>query len=127
MIAIDDFGSGQSSLTYLRRFPIDELKIDRSFIGAIDGSRQSTALLHTLVELGQTLGLSVVAEGIETCGQLEELRGERCAYGQGFIFARPMAAADVESYLSKGTAEVGTGAAEHERQIRAARAVGATG
>ena len=100
-IAIDDFGSGQSSLTYLRRFPIDELKIDRSFIAAIDGSRESTALLHTLVELGRTLGLSIVAEGIETCSQLEGLRGEHCAYGQGFIFARPMNAAGVEPYLCK--------------------------
>jgi len=127
MIAIDDFGSGQSSLTYLRRFPIDELKIDRSFIGDIDGSRQSVALLHTLVELGRTLGLSTVAEGIETCGQLEELRGERCAYGQGFIFARPMSADDVEPLLSRGAAEVGTGPVETERQIGTARAVGATG
>ena len=81
-IAIDDFGSGQSSLTYLRRFPIDELKIDRSFIGAIDDSRQSTALLHTLVELGATLGLSIVAEGIETCSQLEGLRRQDCTCGQ---------------------------------------------
>ena len=88
-IAIDDFGSGQSSLTYLRRFPIDELKIDRSFIAAIDGSRESTALLHTLVELGRTLGLSIVAEGIETCSQLEGLRGEHCALRPGFHLCPP--------------------------------------
>ena len=87
-IAIDDFGSGQSSLTYLRRFPIDEFKIDRSFIAAIDGSRESTALLHTLVELGRTLGLSIVAEGIETCSQLEGLRGEHCALRPG-LHLRP--------------------------------------
>ena len=98
-IAIDDFGSGQSSLTYLRRFPIDELKIDGSFIEAIDGSRESAALLHTLIELGRTLGLSTVAEGIETCSQLEGLRREHCTYGQGFIFARPMTAEAVEPYL----------------------------
>ena len=87
-IAIDDFGSGQSSLTYLRRFPIDELKIDRSFIAAIDGSRESTALLHTLVELGRTLGLSIVAEGIETCSQLEGLRARALRLRPG-VHLRP--------------------------------------
>jgi diguanylate cyclase (GGDEF)-like protein/PAS domain S-box-containing protein len=103
-IAIDDFGSGQSSLTYLRRFPIDELKIDRSFVAAIDGSHESAALLHTLVELGRTLGLSTVAEGIETRSQLEGLRHELCPYGQGFIFARPLSPGAVESHLSRRTA-----------------------
>jgi len=110
MIAIDDFGSGQSSLTYLRRFPIDELKIDRSFIAAIDGSRESVALLHTLVELGQNLGLSIVAEGIETCAQLDGLRAERCGYGQGFIFARPQAPSAIEPLLSRVGAVAGAGA-----------------
>ena len=122
-IAIDDFGSGQSSLTYLRRFPIDELKIDRSFIGAIDDSRQSTALLHTLVELGATLGLSIVAEGIETCSQLEGLRRQDCKCGQGFLFARPLTAHEVEPYLSKGP----TGGAQVTPQLGAPRAVGAIG
>jgi diguanylate cyclase (GGDEF)-like protein/PAS domain S-box-containing protein len=122
-IAIDDFGSGQSSLTYLRRFPIDELKIDRSFITAIDGSRESTALLHTLVELGRTLGLSTVAEGIETVSQLEGLRGEHCAYGQGFIFARPMTPEAVEPYLFKEAA----GGSMVTPHLGAVRAVGAIG
>jgi EAL domain-containing protein (putative c-di-GMP-specific phosphodiesterase class I) len=108
-IAIDDFGAGQSSLTYLRRFPIDELKIDRSFVSAIDGSHESAALLHTLVELGRTLGLSTVAEGIETRSQLEGLRREHCPYGQGFILARPLSAGAVESHLSRTTASVRRG------------------
>jgi EAL domain-containing protein (putative c-di-GMP-specific phosphodiesterase class I) len=105
-IAIDDFGSGQSSLTYLRRFPIDELKIDRSFVAAIDGSRESAALLRTMVELGQTLGLSTVAEGIETSAQLDALRSVDCAYGQGFVFARPQEPGAIESLLASdsGTA-----------------------
>jgi diguanylate cyclase (GGDEF)-like protein/PAS domain S-box-containing protein len=120
-IAIDDFGSGQSSLTYLRRFPIDELKIDGSFIEAIDGSRESAALLHTLVELGRTLGLSTVAEGIETCSQLEGLRLEHCTYGQGFIFARPMTAQAVEPYLFDDAA----GAGVVTPPLGAARAFGA--
>jgi diguanylate cyclase (GGDEF)-like protein len=106
-VAIDDFGSGQSSLTYLRRFPIDELKIDRSFIAAIDGSHESTALLHTMVELGQTLGLSTVAEGIETCDQLEGLRSQRCHFGQGFIFARPQSVGAVETLLVRREAGPG--------------------
>jgi EAL domain-containing protein (putative c-di-GMP-specific phosphodiesterase class I) len=111
-VAIDDFGSGQSSLTYLRRFPIDELKIDRSFIAAIDGSHEATALLHTMVELGQTLGLSTVAEGIETCDQLEGLRTQRCHYGQGFIFARPQPVVAVEKLLARREAgTVGPGPA----------------
>jgi diguanylate cyclase (GGDEF)-like protein len=122
-IAIDDFGSGQSSLTYLRRFPIDELKIDRSFITAIDGSRESTALLYTLVELGRTLGLSTVAEGIETVPELEGLRGEHCTYGQGFIFARPMTPDAVEPYLCKETA----GTAVVTPHAGAPRSVGAVG
>jgi diguanylate cyclase (GGDEF)-like protein/PAS domain S-box-containing protein len=122
-IAIDDFGSGQSSLTYLRRFPIDELKIDRSFIAAIDGSRESTAVLHTLVELGRTLGLSIVAEGIETCSQLEGLQSEHCAYGQGFIFARPMTPHAVEHYLFTEAAPT----AQAEPPVGAPRSVGAIG
>jgi diguanylate cyclase (GGDEF)-like protein/PAS domain S-box-containing protein len=110
-IAIDDFGAGQSSLTYLRRFPIDELKIDRSFVMAIDGSHESAALLHTLVELGRTLGLTTVAEGIETWPQLEGLRREHCPYGQGFIFARPLSPGAVESHLSRlAVAALGSGA-----------------
>ena len=126
-IAIDDFGSGQSSLTYLRRFPIDELKIDRSFIVAIDGSRESTALLHTLVELGQNLGLSIVAEGIETSSQLEGLRDQHCTYGQGFIFARPMSSDGVEPYLCKDAIGARTPTPALAPAANAPRAVGAVG
>jgi diguanylate cyclase (GGDEF)-like protein len=106
-IAIDDFGSGQSSLTYLRRFPIDELKIDGSFVAALDGSHESGALLHTMVELGQTLGLSTVAEGIETCAQLEGLQRHRCGYGQGFLFATPQDPAALEGLLADGVPQMG--------------------
>jgi EAL domain-containing protein (putative c-di-GMP-specific phosphodiesterase class I) len=88
-------------LTYLRRFPIDELKIDRSFIAAIDGSHQAAALLHAVVELARTLGLTTVAEGIETEAQLEGVRQEHCGYGQGFLFARPLTPEAIEPYLSR--------------------------
>jgi diguanylate cyclase (GGDEF)-like protein/PAS domain S-box-containing protein len=100
MIAIDDFGTGYSSLAYLRQFPVDVLKIDKSFIAEVDGSPNSSALIHTLVELGRTLGLITLAEGIEDYTQLEVLREELCDRGQGFIMSRPVPAATIEAHLS---------------------------
>ena len=76
-IAIDDFGTGYSSLAYLRQFPVDVLKIDRSFISSMDGSDDSHALIHTMVELGRALGLSTLAEGIEDEHQLACLREQQ--------------------------------------------------
>ena len=100
-IAIDDFGTGYSSLAYLRQFPVDVLKIDRSFVAEMDDGPHSGALIHTLVELGRTLGLVTLAEGIEDDAQLEGLRGEQCDRGQGFIFSRPVDAAAIETILSQ--------------------------
>jgi diguanylate cyclase (GGDEF)-like protein len=91
-IAVDDFGTGYSSLGYLLQFPVDELKIDRSFIAGISASAGSDALVHTLVSLGETLGLQTLAEGIEETVQLECLRREGCQLGQGYLFARPLEA-----------------------------------
>lgn len=101
-IAIDDFGTGYSSIAYLRQFPVDILKIDRSFITPIGGaqSSESEALLHTLVQLGKQLGLKTLAEGIEEHNQFAQLQQEQCDSGQGFIFARPLAAAAVEDFLT---------------------------
>ena len=87
-VAIDDFGTGYSSLAYLRQFPVDALKIDRSFISAMADSPESGALIHTLVELGRTLGLETLAEGIEDNDQLAKLREEHCDRGQGFLFSK---------------------------------------
>ena len=101
MIAIDDFGTGYSSLAYLRQFPVDVLKIDRSFVAEMDGSADSAALIHTLVELGRTLGLMTLAEGIEETAQLDILRNEQCDSGQGFIFSRPVDPAAIESLLAQ--------------------------
>jgi diguanylate cyclase (GGDEF)-like protein len=98
-IAIDDFGTGYSSLAYLRQFPIDALKIDRSFISSIATSRESKALIHTLVQLGKTLGLETLGEGIEEQSQLRELQREHCDLGQGFLFARPLQADAIERLL----------------------------
>ncbi len=89
-IAIDDFGTGYSSLAYLRQFPVDALKIDRSFISGISSSRQAGALMHTLIQLGKTLGLETLGEGIEEPAQLQQLIHEECDSGQGFLFARPL-------------------------------------
>ncbi len=89
-IAIDDFGTGYSSLAYLRQFPVDILKIDRSFVSAISDSVESSALIRTLVQLGKQLGLKTLAEGIEEHEQFCQLQQEQCDSGQGFMFARPL-------------------------------------
>jgi diguanylate cyclase (GGDEF)-like protein len=89
-IAIDDFGTGYSSLAYLRRFPADVLKIDRSFVEGVATSTEAAALVHTLVQLGQSLGLETLAEGIEHRAQLQVLLREHCDVGQGFLFSRPL-------------------------------------
>ncbi len=88
-LALDDFGTGYSSLAYLKRFPIDELKIDRLFIGGIDHNARDAALVAAIISLGHSLGLRVVAEGVETPAQLEVLRAQGCDIAQGFLLARP--------------------------------------
>jgi len=98
-VAIDDFGTGYSSLAYLRQFPVDALKIDRSFIAAMADSPESGALIHTLVELGRTLGLETLAEGIEDNDQLHKLQEEHCDRGQGFLFSRPIEPEAIEAFL----------------------------
>ena len=99
-IAIDDFGTGYSSLAYLSQFPVDAMKIDQSFIGGIASSTASAALIHTLVQLGKTLNIETLAEGIEEPAQLAALQRERCDQGQGFLFARPLSASDVVEFLA---------------------------
>jgi len=98
-IAIDDFGTGYSSFAYLRQFPVDILKIDRSFVTPIADSSESKVLLHTLVQLGKQLGLKTLAEGIEQHEQFWQLKDEHCDSGQGFIFARPLEVDAVEDFL----------------------------
>jgi diguanylate cyclase (GGDEF)-like protein len=93
-VAIDDFGTGYSSLAYLRQFPIDVLKIDRSFVTGIADTAEAAALLHTMVQLGKALGLETVAEGIENDAQRSHVTAENVDTGQGFLFARPL---DVEA------------------------------
>jgi diguanylate cyclase (GGDEF)-like protein len=91
-LAIDDFGTGYSSLSYLRQMPVDILKIDRSFVSDLHDSNASTAIVHSLIELGATLDLELIAEGVELVAQLEALLEQHCTRAQGFLFARPMPA-----------------------------------
>jgi diguanylate cyclase (GGDEF)-like protein/PAS domain S-box-containing protein len=98
-LAIDDFGTGYSSLSYLRRLPVDFLKIDRSFIESLDGARASADLVRAIIDLGQRLQLTTVAEGIETPEQAGFLTGAGCHLAQGFYFSRPLSIAQVHDYL----------------------------
>jgi EAL domain-containing protein (putative c-di-GMP-specific phosphodiesterase class I) len=98
-IAVDDFGTGYSSLAYLQQFPVDCLKIDRSFTNAIATSPESKALIATLVQLGRDLGLRTLAEGVETTSELDHLRDEHVNEAQGFLLARPLDADTLESQL----------------------------
>jgi diguanylate cyclase (GGDEF)-like protein/PAS domain S-box-containing protein len=100
-VAIDDFGTGYSSMAYLRQFPVDILKIDRSFVSDMMDSSEGEALVHTLVQLGKALGLVTVAEGIEDETQLFRLRMEECNEGQGFYYARPLEAQDAERFMAE--------------------------
>ena len=99
-ISIDDFGTGYSSLAYLRKFPIDILKIDQTFVAAIADTRESAAIVHTLVQLGKILGLETVAEGVETIDQWSRLRTENVDKGQGYLFARPLDVSALDHMLS---------------------------
>jgi diguanylate cyclase (GGDEF)-like protein len=98
-LAIDDFGTGYSSLAYLRKFPIDILKIDRSFVSGIGDSAASAALVHTLVQLGKVLNLETIAEGIEDDDQRLRLQAEEVDTGQGFFFSRPLDVLAVDRFL----------------------------
>ena len=101
LIAVDDFGTGYSSLGYLRRFPIDSIKIDRSFIADLPLSNAAGALAHTLIQLGKALGIRTLAEGVEQRTQLRQLQREGCDQAQGFLFARPLTPAALETFLDQ--------------------------
>jgi diguanylate cyclase (GGDEF)-like protein len=98
-IAIDDFGTGYSSLAHLQRFPVDALKIDRSFISGLKHNLEGETLVRTLVQLGKALSIETFAEGIEQQRELSLLRDEDCDTGQGFLFARPLDADATETFL----------------------------
>jgi EAL domain-containing protein (putative c-di-GMP-specific phosphodiesterase class I) len=105
-LAIDDFGTGYSSLAYLKSFPIDTLKIDRSFIDKLGHDAGDTAIVHTIATLAKTLNLTITAEGVETPEQLHYLWTIGCDRGQGFYFAKPLSIDTVSNFLNmaQGTA-----------------------
>jgi diguanylate cyclase (GGDEF)-like protein len=98
-IAIDDFGTGYSSIAHLQRFPVDALKIDRSFVSQLQHNQEGETLIHTLVQLGKALSIETVAEGIEQQQELSLLQDEDCDNGQGFLFARPLDVDATETFL----------------------------
>jgi diguanylate cyclase (GGDEF)-like protein len=108
-IAIDDFGTGYSSLAHLQQFPVDSLKIDRSFIAQLTAPEGET-LMRTLVQLGKALSIETLAEGIEQERELTLLREQDCDSGQGFLFARPLDAGDVDGFLRQWDASHSAGA-----------------
>lgn len=99
-IAIDDFGTGYSSLSYLQRFPIDVLKIDKSFVDGMTSGAEPAALVRTIVALSESLQLRTVAEGIEQADQAEHLRSLGCDRGQGYLWAKPLTAAGLGELLN---------------------------
>jgi EAL domain-containing protein (putative c-di-GMP-specific phosphodiesterase class I) len=100
-VCIDDFGTGYSSLSYLLRFPSDELKIDRSFVAALTHGGRNVRIVETIISLGQSLGMDVVAEGVETEAQRRQLVALGCRYGQGFLFSRAVDAKAATAFLAQ--------------------------
>ena len=98
-IAVDDFGTGYSSLAHLRQFPVDLLKIDRSFISQLSEGCEGEILLHTLLQLGKALSIETTAEGIERPQDLELIKSKQCTNGQGYLFAHPLTAKDADSFF----------------------------
>jgi diguanylate cyclase (GGDEF)-like protein len=104
-VALDDFGTGYSSLSYLQKFDIDYIKIDQSFVRELETSQQSVALCEAIIVMAHKLGMQVVAEGIETEGQRQQLIDIGCDFGQGFLFSKPVTAEAFDKLLTK---EIGT-------------------
>ena len=99
-VSIDDFGTGYSSLSYLKRLPADAIKVDKSFVGSLGEDAEDTAIVRMIVELAHTLGMEVVAEGVETEEQAALLREMGCDFGQGFHFSKPLPPEDVPEFLT---------------------------
>jgi diguanylate cyclase (GGDEF)-like protein len=98
-VSIDDFGTGYSSLSYLHRFPIDLLKVDRSFVSAMESNTENGEIVRTVIALAKALNLEVVAEGIESIHQFHQLRILGCEYGQGYLFSRPLPAHEIQKLI----------------------------
>jgi EAL domain-containing protein (putative c-di-GMP-specific phosphodiesterase class I) len=101
-LSIDDFGTGYSSLSYLHRFPVNTLKIDRSFINEMESKEENSAIVRAIVTLAHMLNMDVVAEGIENSSQLAQLKLLKCELGQGYLFAKPLTKEEAEVLIAKG-------------------------
>ena len=99
-LSVDDFGTGYSSLTYLKRFPVEAIKIDRSFVSGLGIEDEDSTIVEAVIQLGRALGLTVVAEGVESPLQLQRLRDLNCDRGQGYLFGRPRPANLLETELA---------------------------
>ncbi len=99
-VALDDFGTGYASLTHLKQFPVDVIKLDRSFVNDMETDEDDAAIVAAVLNLGQRLGIKVVAEGVETATQASLLREQGCDFGQGYHFGRPMPASDVPQFIN---------------------------
>ena len=100
-ISMDDFGTGYSSLSYLRSFPFDKIKIDRSFVHDIGANADSQAIVRAIVSLGDSLGIKITAEGVETESDLAYLKAEGCTEGQGFLFSKALPQTEILALLKK--------------------------
>ena len=106
LLAIDDFGTGYSSLSYLQRFPLDILKVDRMFVEELGMRTGGDEIVAAVIQLAHALGLQVVAEGVETEQQLDVLRSLECDFAQGFLFSRPVPAAELRALLGRQLSSV---------------------
>ncbi|MCJ2074875.1 EAL domain-containing protein, partial [Methylobacterium sp. E-016] len=104
-VSMDDFGTGYSSLSYLRSFPFDKIKIDRSFVKDLSGRPDGDAIIRAIAGLGRSLGMTTVAEGVETPEQMQRIREEGCTDVQGYLISRPIPADDLMSFLASYKAE----------------------
>ncbi|MAL78386.1 MAG: hypothetical protein CMN55_04645 [Sneathiella sp.] len=104
--SIDDFGTGYSSLAYLRQLPVSTLKIDKTFIDGLGVDADDAVITRTIISLGQSLGLTVMAEGVETAQQAQMLREENCHHAQGYLFSHPVAAADILPFVAEPKTEL---------------------
>jgi len=102
-LSIDDFGTGYSSLSHLARMPVHEVKIDRSFVQGLESDMDTGAVVRSAIDMGHSLGLKVVAEGIETEAAAQRLREFRCDVAQGYLYAKPMPVDQLESWLEGKT------------------------
>jgi len=111
-VALDDFGTGYSSLVHLKRFPVDILKIDRSFVSDLEGESENTTIARAIVNLAHSLGMRVVAEGIESEAQFARLQALGCDFGQGYLIGAPVSADAATRWLAGGASRTGLAAGD---------------